>query len=315
MHILDDNKDVSSQVGIYIATTWNGPREVTISSGSASPTSAAAANQAGKDYYYTSCTSASSNQVTCQKYTRGCNSGGGGSQTIPKCYQDESGVYQWTSSPEPSWVVVSKSEPECNNNDACFEKPDGTRIWGKYYAQIAEGYRLITTIGDRDICENPTEAEACYVKDGDYKWSATEVEGYTKVEGLDDKTCQPELCYINIETGIYDFGKHDGDGKYAKVYDEENELIKEAGKCKAPDEEACYEGPNGYEWGVYAGDADYRLVPEITEMSQCVNGKGDVPVPATGISISKIIYIFMAILMACGVGFIYYSSIVKKTEE
>ena len=108
-------------------------------------------------------------------------------------------------------------------------------------------------------------------------------------------------------------GKYENDGNYAKVYDENDKLITDITKCKAPTGDACYKNKSTgkYVWGTYGNDSNYELITTITNASSCNN---EVPVPATGITVSKIIYIFMAILMACGVGFIYYSSVIKKNS-
>ena len=246
------------------------------------------------------------------RYNRCCGNG-----SSAKCYQDDDNVYHWTSSPESSWKVVSKTQSECTNADACFEKPDGTRVWGKYYDQIVNGYKLITSIADQETCENPSDDDACYVKTDDptdYKWSPTQPDGYTKVDEITDpEVCQPLICYINIQTNEYKMGKYENDGNYAKVYDENDKLITDITKCKAPTGDACYKNKSTgkYVWGTYGNDSNYELITTITNASSCNN---EVPVPATGITVSKIIYIFMAILMACGVGFIYYSSVIKKNS-
>ena len=84
-------------------------------------------------------------------------------------------------------------------------------------------------------------------------------------------------------------------------------------KCKVPETDACYEGPDGnYVWGRYGDDPNYTLVPSVTELSQCTK---DVPVEPTASDVSKVVYVFMAVLMACGIGFIYYSSVVKKSNQ
>ena len=76
--------------------------------------------------------------------------------------------------------------------------------------------------------------------------------------------------------------------------------------------DACYMDQNGvYKWGEYSTDSNYTLVSSITQKAQCTS---DVSVPKTGISISKIIYIFIAILLIFGVGLIYYSNITKKVK-
>ena len=64
-------------------------------------------------------------------------------------------------------------------------------------------------------------------------------------------------------------------------------------------------------WGKYGNDPDYKLVPSVTDIAQC---KNDPYVPKTDTNVSKLVYIFMAILMACGIGFIYYSTSIKKHD-
>ena len=229
----------------------------------------------------------------------------------PHCYVDNDGEYHWSIYTESSWKIVDTitKEENCKKDEtpACYISPSGEYVWGKHGKD--DGYVLITSITDSSACKTPTPEEACYKKDNDYKWTSTQPEGYTKVETAKTPAeCAPAenpACYLHGNSFVW--------GKYAKVSGYifvEN--IEEEQYCKTPDVDACYVDSKGdYVWGKYGSTEGYTLVPSVTEMSQC---KNNVPVPKTGISISKIIYIFMAILMAFGVGFIYYSSAVKKND-
>ena len=234
--------------------------------------------------------------------------------TVYKCYQDGDGAYHWTNSPGNSWVEVNKNENECKNEPACFEEPNGTRVWGIHFDKISQGYKLITSIKDETLCLNPSATDACYVNnddDTDYKWSSTAPEGYTAVTGVTKaEDCQPALCYWKESTQTFEFGKYANTSGYFKVYDADDRPIADINKCAAPDGEACYKNPNGdYEWGDFSKDSDYTLVPSITTITKCTNEE---VVPSTGIDVSKLVYVFMAVLMAVGIGFIYYSTIMKK---
>ena len=85
---------------------------------------------------------------------------------------------------------------------------------------------------------------------------------------------------------------------------------KNSSTCKtAP---ACYICTNDeYVWGEYSNDDNCRIVPSITEQSQC---KNVIPVKPTGVSVSAIIYACIAALMAFGIAFIYYSTILKQNK-
>ena len=234
--------------------------------------------------------------------------------TVYKCFQDGDGAYHWTNSPENNWVEVNKSESECKNEPACFEEPNGTRVWGIHFDKISQGYKLITSIKDETLCLNPSTTDACYVNnddDTDYKWSSTAPEGYTAVTGVTKaEDCQPALCYWKESTQTFEFGKYANTSGYFKVYDADDRPIADINKCAAPDGEACYKNPNGdYEWGDFSKDSDYTLVPSITTITKCTNEE---VVPSTGVDVSKLVYVFMAVLMAVGIGFIYYSTIMKK---
>ncbi len=276
-------------------------------------TSRKAAEDAPADVYYivknnTKCSG--SKQVDI--WRRGCG-GGGTPEKIPYCYIDNDGEYHWTTDPQSSWKKVDSitSESNCKKDEdpACYTDKDGKYVWGKY--ATSDGYTLITSIKDEASCKEPTSEYACYKNDeGDYRWTTTAPEGYTKVEEVKTpaECAPPEVpaCYVHGSEFVW--------GKYAKItgYIKLEDVEKEE-DCKLPEGDACYENKDGeYVWGKYGNDPDYTLVPSVTELSQCTK---DVPTPPTATSVSKIVYVFMAVLMACGIGFIYYSSVMKKSDQ
>ena len=279
------------------------------------------ADEAGANIYYSNYDQ-SKGCYTTQWKRYLCGSGGGSNPpaptptpstpVIPHCYVDDSGEYHWTDTPGGSWKIIEgvTKEKDCQaeEEEACYLDTVGEYVWGKYATK--DGYTKITSIVDAASCKKPTAEEACYKnEDGDYKWSATPLEGYTKVEGV--KT--PADCGPSENPGCYLHGNDFVWGKYNKITGYifiEN--ITEEAKCKVPDADACYQNKNGdYVWGKYGDDSDYKLVPSITDISQCKNTPD---VPRTDMNVSKVIYIFMAILMISGIGFICYSSAVKKTD-
>ena len=238
---------------------------------------------------------------------------------IPACYKDDDNNYYWTSDPAINWKEVSGitklDNCKATEDDACYIDTHGEYTWGKHAKD--SGYTLVTSISDSASCKKPSESEACYKNDqNDYKWATTAPSGYTKVDTI--KT--PAECAPVESPACYLYGNDFVWGKYEKVsgYIMIENITDEA-SCKvitpSPDSDACYVDKDGnYVWGKYSNDSKYTLVSSITNMAQCTGGGGGVPVPATGISTSKLVYIFMAILMAFGVGFIYYSSVVKKNN-
>ena len=279
-------------------------------------------------------------------YKRGCGGGGGGNPpvvtptptpsgptptpsptpsgptptptpvVVPRCYIKDDGTYTFTSNPQPSWKLVpdvSKDEfckPE--EQPACYRAPDGSYDFGKHAKD--EGYTLIPSL-DSTTCKKPDEEMLCYKNDaGDYKWSKTPIEGYTVVEGITIKdgveACagksEEPACYIHIATDKFVWGLYEKVSGYVKLVDVDRE------NCKVPEYDACYKDKDGnYVWGKYGNDSNYKLVPSVSSKDQC---KVEHEVPKTDMDVSKIVYIFMAILMACGIGFIYYSSAVKKHD-
>ena len=201
------------------------------------------------------------------------------------CYMDSDNRPHWTSDPQPSWVVVSKPEQECKDQEACFEDPTGQRFWGKHYDKIAQGYILITSIKDEDSCKNPSNDDACYINNDDatdYRWSKTALQGYTKLNNIKSaKECQPEACYIEKDKNEFAFGKYKDNDKYIPVYK------------------------------TIEVDGEYKDVL-IIDKNECTT---EVPVGPTDFDVTKLVYVFMAILMACGIAFIYYSSVAKKQDQ
>ncbi len=231
---------------------------------------------------------------------------------IPACYKDSEEEYHWTFDPEPSWVVVPEitKDTDCvkDEPDACYKDTTGAYHWGKYARTT--GYTRITSVDSETLCHDPEPGEACY-KDANnnYVWASSAPSGYTMVDGVtkpeDCAPAEPEACYLYNNQFIW--------GKYSKITGYiilEDIRTQEA--CKTPTN-ACYKDRNGnYVWGEYSGVAGYTLVPSITKANQCNN---DVPTPSTGLDVTKTVYIFMAMLMAFGIGFIYYSSVMKKAKQ
>ncbi len=262
---------------------------------------------------------------------------------VPACYVDGDEGYHWTNDPEPSWIKVAgvTKETDCKKEEtpACYKDPKGEYKWG-LYAKV-EGYTFITSITTQDKCKSEG---ACYKNNFDiYKWSETKpdeciqknscwvpqtnpevgntctyndqasceaTEGYKEVPGATKpEDCAPDeapACYVHGQEFVW--GKYENvtgyiklDGIDAKVY------------CKLPTDDACYKDPDGaYVWGDYSNDEGYKLIASITSIDKC---NKDVPTPSTGLDVSKVVYIFMAVLMAFGIGFIYYSSVMKKENQ
>ena len=317
----------------------------------ANPHSFAEADDQEKDVYYIALNNTKcSGQREVDIYRRGC---GGGSTPTAACYQDASGKYHWTAYPQSSWTKTNLDYANCkdeevkipycyvddDNNyywttdpatnwkkiagitkesdckeiedDACYIDTNGNYTWGKHAKD--SGYTLVTSIKDADSCKAPVATEACYKNNqDDYIWTTTAPDGYTKVDNV--KT--PAECAPVEAPACYLYGNNFVWGKYKNVtgYIIIENITDEA-SCNLPGNDACYVDTSGnYVWGKYENDPKYTLVPSITEMSQCIGGGGDVPVPPTGISASRLVYVFMVILMAFGIGFIYYSSAVKRNS-
>ena len=262
---------------------------------------------------------------------------------IPACYTDSDNGFHWTDDPEASWIKVAgiTSETDCKKDEtpACYKDTNGEYKWGLYAK--SDGYTLITAVDTEEKCNNQG---ACYKNNfNDYTWdteapkecisknscwvpktdptvgstckytsqnACENVEGYKVVEGV----TKPENCVSPENPACYVHGQEFVWGKYNNVkgYIKLDDILAEE-YCKVPTEEACYKDPDGnYVWGEFSNTTGYKLVPSVTSLNQCNN---DVPTPSTGLDVSKVVYVFMAILMAFGIGFIYYSSIMKKQNQ
>lgn len=299
-----------------IRTDWTSKSNVCVKA--PSYTSSETADRAGANEYYTNygkCTDGSTGYTV--QWTRAACGGGGTTPPptpqVPYCYLDNDGVYHWSTTAQASWKKIDTitKEEDCKGSEspACYLDPNGEYLWGKYAKK--DGYTLVTSITDKDSCKKTEGDYACYKNDsGDYKWTNQAPDGYTKVTTAKSAVeCAPpenEACYLHGNEYVW--------GKYSRVTGYifiEN--ITEKSACKAPETDACYKDSKGnYVWGKYGNDSKYTLVPSVTSKDQC---KADVPVPKTAADVPKLVYVFMAILMACGIGFIYYSSVVKKTNQ
>ena len=230
------------------------------------------------------------------------------------CYIIDDGTYDWKreSAAKSTWKIADDEVVDgvCGPVPGCYMKiSDGT-----YHVlqKQTEGYTYISSETDEKKC-NP-ENYACYTKqakddDGNeytsYKWANSQPAGYQKAT-FSKEECQNPACYVHGDD--VDWGKYEGVVGYIK--------LEGVGKdeCHIPGtgSDACYVGKDGnYVWGKYDDDSNYTLVPSVTDKAQCNN---NVPVKPTGTSTSTIIYIFMAILMAFGIGFIYYSTVLNKNN-
>ena len=167
----------------------------------------------------------------------------------------------------------------------------------------------------------------CYKKNDDYVLAKTTPEGYTQVDdkslcgdeyiwSKDDKTgynktdlpynkCENPACYYNEKSKVRVWGYYGKvNGYYMLVDDNDKPLPKD--QCR---NDMCYKDPDGdYVWGDYESYPGFTKMPDLS-----INECGiDVPTPKTAINVSKVVYIFMAVLMAAGIGFIYYSTMQKK---
>ena len=313
---------------VTIQTDWKSSKDCY--HGTPEYTSFSSADAAGADEYW-------SNSGTCSdgtsgwtvRWTRGGCGGSSGSKTtptpkpgetpkVPYCYIDDNGEYQWTSEPGSSWKKVEgiTSEFFCAKDEtpACYLDTSNNYVWGLYAK--TNGYTLITAINYESDCHKPdsTKEYACYKIDIDgntnYIWGTEAPNGYTKVTGVTDPLkcgdTENPACYLHDNKFVWgSYGKLTG---YIKLED-----ITKKEDCNLPENDACYVDSNGnYVWGKYANTSGYTIIPSVTELSQCNN---EIPTPSTGISTSKLVYIFMAILMAFGIGFIYYSSVMKKNNQ
>ena len=198
----------------------------------------------------------------------------------------------------------------CGPTPGCYMKiSDGSY---EVLQEQKEGYIYISASTDPNVCKK--ENWACYTKttkDAEgkeytsYVWSGAQPEGYQKAT-YSKEECQNPACYVHGDK--VEWGKYSGVVGYIELEGVDED------ECHIPGtgSDACYVGKDGnYVWGKYDDDSNYTLVPSVTDKAQCNN---NVPVKPTGTSTSTIIYIFMAILMAFGIGFIYYSTVLNKNN-
>ncbi len=307
----------SNSITIELRPTWSGPKvlaAVAKSTYENAPKSASAANVAGKDYYYDEgCPLNSKKGVyeNCNYYYRGCG-GGGGSSAVPHCYVNGDD-YKWEYTAPSGYTLVENvtKEENCRKEEepACYKDSSGEYHWGKY--ATTDGYEVVPSIKNENACKKPSETEetyACYKKDNDYTWTSSQPEGYELVPDKNTpESCAPAeepACYLY--NGEFTWGPYKNRNGYILL-----ENITSEDKCKSTSN-ACYKDKNGnYVWGDYENNNDYEIVPGITSLEDCAP---ETPVPITDINVSKLVYAFMAILMAFGIGFIYYASVLKKNN-
>ena len=310
-------KICSNTITIELRPTWSGPKvlaAVAKSTYENAPKSASAANVAGKDYYYDEgCPLNSKKGVyeNCNYYYRGCG-GGGGSSAVPHCYVNGDD-YKWEYTAPSGYTLVENvtKEENCRKEEepACYKDSSGEYHWGKY--ATTDGYEVVPSIKNENACKKPSETEetyACYKKDNDYTWASSQPEGYELVPDKNTpESCAPAeepACYLY--NGEFTWGPYKNRNGYILL-----ENITSEDKCKSTSN-ACYKDKNGnYVWGDYENNNDYEIVPGITSLEDCAP---ETPVPITDINVSKLVYAFMTILMAFGIGFIYYASVLKKNN-
>ena len=334
----------SDDVTVSTETEWSyqGKYCVATSAYNSHKHSAKAADDAGVNEYWIvldydiPCTNAEGvkddNNRTVDIYIRGCGGGytppsGSTPASTPKptamptstptptktykCYLDENNDYHWSSSPQANWIVATDSEGhEITNKDLCPPKPGcyqdtkGKYVWGEYSAK--PGYVYHPELKTEAACkeDNPY---ACYKKGDDYVWADSKPDGYVKVE-LPYEQCENPACYYSESTKKRVWGYYSKVNGYYRLVDENNKDIP-YDKCI---NEACYKcSGDKYKWGDYSNVSGCKLIPSVTDVNQCNN---EVPVKSYGVSVSAVIYAFMAILMAFGIGFIYYSTVLKKNN-
>lgn len=300
----------SNQINVQLRPDWKTRDVKNVKEADAVPKSAAEANQQGKDVYYTACVGLTNGVYTrCVQHYRGCS--GAPSVSTSRCYIDDDGVYQWTANPQPTWVVVSgiSSEKLCKEEtDACYIDPNGEYQWGKYAK--TDGYTLVPSVNSKTAC---AQAGVCYKNsDDDYKWAAEAPDACVKVESCWVKKSEegtvPETCTYNTQEAC------EAVEGYKVV-----EGVDKPGDCGPNETEACYvrESDGTWVFGNYSKITGYYLLQyddgTNVPREQCANTVPDVP--KTSMDVTKVVYICMAVLMAAGVGFIYYSTVMKKQND
>ena len=169
--------------------------------------------------------------------------------------------------------------------------------------------------------DTPTPSQyACYLNSttGDYKWAIQSPgNGYVKVSNItSEANCKkPETpsqyaCYVNETTGDYKWSTQSPGSGYSV-----NSNITSEANCKKPVQEnpACYRDvANNHVWGLYQNDSNYTLVEEADTEEECMNV---IEVPITARDVATIIYVFVVILLAGGIWFVYYVNHKKRLNQ
>lgn len=233
------------------------------------------------------------------------------------CYKDSNNAYHWTNNPESSWrLITTITKPAlCEEpKPGCYEDKNGNYDWG-YHADDSNYTIYHGEITDDAYCVRD-ETYACYQKDDDYVWSKTQPTGYTKTSLSYDK-CENLACYLNRNTKKMVWGAYSKNLSYVKLYmdtvDDQGNTVEIPRPYEYCKNNGCYKDKEtgNYDWGDHSNDDNYELIESVTDPDECTN---EVPVKPTGVTVSTIVYVFMAILMAFGIGFIYYSTVLKKNN-
>lgn len=315
---------------------------------SGEPKGANDADEAGKDYYYSDLGTCTKNGVQITGYTKywqrfGCGENNGGSSTsycwkklgsgTPNEYRDTSDDLS-----SSGWTKVGVTGTvTCGETAACYKKPDGSYINGKfsgqydyygitcppeacYYNTSTGVYRwtdtptynetIVNSVDNEIICEGlntTTPTSSCYYNASldDYDWTDSPKEGYTPADinnpGACDKAESP-ACYVNIASGVYSWGLYESNVGYRKIDGVSDETL-----CG----DACYKDSEGrYVWGMYANQDGYTPITSFKTQASCKNAIANVPKTAS--NVTMIIYISIIILGGFGIGFIAYSNYYKR---
>ena len=271
-------------------------------------------------YATSSCIAAGDYNASTGKYnlyTRCCGSGGGRTTYDYCCVKSDGSDYSWKTGqsnrtcPDGYQIDESKNSNTCKKNPipACYKDGDNNYYWTD---DPQSSWIKITEISKEQDCKE-TEDPACY-KDtkGDYVWGLyAKSSGYTYIASITEqnkckKPEEGEACYKN-EAGDYIWGSSAPAG-YTEVAG-----VTKPEECGPKESPACYLYGKEYKWGKYENVKGYIKIENIYNKDQCVNP--EVPVPKTDFDVTKTVYMFMAVLMAAGIAFIYYSAINKKETE
>lgn len=321
---LDDEKNVSGSVDVYIEPNWNVHKSSWLASDidGKKAVSESESNANGVNVFYTdkeSCDNDSDKQCYKTQYYRGCGTVSPETPSTPStptysCYKNSTGTeFSWaTSAPESGWTVVSgKTEDTCK---ACFVN-SSTNDYQWAVKSPGDGYVVSTTITTQAACVKPTTPQptyACYVNTttNDYKWATSSPgAGYVvsttiTTEGACVAPSTPVIppeptyaCYVNSSTNDYKWATSSPGEGYVV-----NTTITTEGACVAPSTYACYKNDNNdYKWATSAPDG-YTLVSDITNENDC---KYVVEVPSTAATVASIVYVAVIVMIIVGGSLVY----------